>query len=206
MASESTPAAAGIRKITLADRETVGALMTRAFDDDPLMRFLVKADARREERLRRFMDAGLMKLTFPYGETYITNAEDGAALWNPPGGRPHGLLADLRLLPTMIQVCGLDGVGRAMGAFSAVEKLHPKEPHYYLLGIGVDPSRQGRGVGSSLLAPMAERCDREGMPAYLESSKERNVPLYERFGFRVLDRVELPGGGPPIWPMRRDPR
>ena len=116
------------------------------------------------------------------------------------------MLADLGLLPTLIRVAGLAGLGRAMGAFSMVEKMHPTEPHYYLLAIGVDPSKQGRGVGSSLLAPMTERCDRERMGAYLESSKERNVPLYERFGFKVRDEVRLPGGGPSIWPMWRDPR
>jgi len=92
-----------------------------------------------------------------------------------------------------------------MSAFSLAEKIHPKEPHYYLLAIGVDPDRQGHGVGSSLLAPMAERCDREHIGAYLESSKERDVPLYERFGFKVREVVELPGGGPRIWPMWRDP-
>ncbi|MDA1010421.1 MAG: GNAT family N-acetyltransferase [Chloroflexi bacterium] len=178
--------------------------MARAFDDDPFFNFLVKQDDRREQRLRRFMDAGLMKLTFPYGETYMTEAGDGAALWNPPDGRPHGLRTDLSLLPVIAQVAGLGGMPRVISTLSLVEKKHPKEPHYYLLGIGVDPARQGKGVGSSLLAPMAERLDREGVPGYLESSKERNIPLYERFGFRVVDELKLPNG-PSVWPMWRDP-
>lgn len=193
-----------IRKITIADRETVVNVMTRAFDDDPFFNFLVKQDERRQDRMRRFMDVGLMKLTFPYGETYMTEAGDGAALWNPPGGRPHGLRTDLSLLPVMAQVAGLRGVPRVISALSLAEKKHPKEPHYYLLGIGVDPARQGKGVGSSLLAPMAERLDREGVPGYLESSKERNIPLYERFGFRVVEELKLPNG-PSVWPMWRDP-
>lgn len=200
-----TNVSSGIRKITLADREAVVDLMTRAFDDDPLISFLAKQDERRQQRIRRFMDVGLMRLTFPFGETYMTEAGDGAALWNPPGGRPHGLRADLSLMPTLVQVAGLSGMSRAISAFSLAEKKHPKEPHYYLLGIGVDPSRQGQGVGSSLLAPMAERLDHEGVPGYLESSKERNLPLYERFGFRVTEVLQLPKGGPKVWPMWREP-
>lgn len=195
----------GIRKITVSDRDTVVDMMTRAFDDDPFFNFLVKQDDRRQQRLRRFMDVGLMRLTFPFGETYMTEAGDGGALWNPPGGRPHGLIADLSMLPVLVQVAGIGGVGRAIGAFSFAEKKHPKEPHYYLLGIGVEPSRQGQGIGSSLIAPMAERLDAEGIPAYLESSKERNLPLYERFGFRVLEVLQLPKGGPKVWPMWRAP-
>ncbi|MEX2374534.1 MAG: hypothetical protein WD942_02985, partial [Dehalococcoidia bacterium] len=70
----------GIRKITLSDRETVVDLMARAFDDDPFVNFLAKQDDRRQQRIRRFMDVGLMRLTFPFGETYMTDAGDGAAL------------------------------------------------------------------------------------------------------------------------------
>lgn len=195
-----------IRKIERRDHADVVSLLARAFDDDPLINFIVPQDASRERRIRAFMEMGLRRLTFPYGETYVTTAGDGVALWNPPGGRPHGLLSDLALLPGMIGATGLRGLPRAMSAFSLAEKMHPHEPHYYLLAIGVDPARQGKGVGSSLLAPMVERCDRERVGAYLESSKERNVPLYERFGFKVRSVVEIPGGGPRIWPMWRDPR
>lgn len=208
MTTESAPPqiGSGIRKITTADFETAGALMTRAFDDDPVANFLAKQDAKRVQRMRKFMDAGLKKLTFPYGETYITEAGDGAAYWNPPGKRPHGLWNDLSLLPTLLAVSGLGGARRSIAALSLAEKKHPKEPHYYLLAIGVDPERQGQGIGSTLLAPMAERLDREGVPGFLESSKERNIPLYERFGFKVTEPYDLPHGGPRIWPMWRDPQ
>lgn len=92
-----------------------------------------------------------------------------------------------------------------LGALNLLEGKHPKAPHYYLLAIGVDPPRQGKGIGSRLMTPILDRCDREGMPAYLESSKERNLALYERHGFRVVEQVELPGGGPPVWLMWREP-
>ena len=194
------------RKIVPADFEAVTALMGRAFDDDPVMNYVAKQDERRSERIRHFMRVGLEKMTYPYGETYVAEGFQGATFWNPPGQIPHGLLFNLQLLPGLARVTGLGGISRAIGALDFVEKLHPKQPHYYLLGIGVDPSMQGQGVGSALLRPMLERCDREGMPSYLESSKERNVPLYERHGYRVTQEIRLPKGGPPVWLMWRDPK
>ena len=72
--------------------------------------------------------------------------------------------------------------GRSWRRCRRIEKAHPKEPHWYLGVLGTDPDHQGKGIGAALLAPVLERCDREGMPAYLESSKESNIPYYERFG------------------------
>jgi GNAT superfamily N-acetyltransferase len=89
---------------------------------------------------------------------------------------------------------------------NAIEQKHPHEPHYYLLALGVEPDLQGRSLGTQLMAPILERCDRERVPAYLESSKEKNLPLYERNGFRVTEKFQVPNGGPAIWLMWRDPR
>ena len=72
--------------------------------------------------------------------------------------------------------------------------------------VGVEPDRQRAGIGSALLAPIVERCDRDFVPAYLESSREDNLAFYHRLGFEVTGRIDLPGGGPPIWPMWRAPR
>ena len=86
------------------------------------------------------------------------------------------------------------------------EALHPKEPyHYYLFAIGVDPSLQGGGRGSRLIRANLDRCDAEGVPAYLENSKEQNLPFYERHGFRVIERHDMPNDGPSVWRMWREP-
>lgn len=195
-----------IRKVAPADLARVADVMGRAFDDDPVLNFVAKQDARRSERIRMMMDLGLRKLTFPFGETYVAEGFEGAALWNPPNGRPHGLLNDLSMLPAMVRVAGASRLPHVIGALQMMDKKHPRKPHYYLLGIGVEPELQGRGIGTQLMAPVLERADREGMPAYLESSKEKNLPLYQRNGFEVVERVDLPRGGPSAWLMWREPR
>lgn len=206
MVEAQAPRQINIRAITQPDFERTIDVMARAFDDDPVMNFIAKQDGHRSQRIRRFIQLGLTNLTFPYGETYVAEGFEGAMFWNPPGGRPHGLLNDLKLMPAMVRIAGLSGLRQAIGALDMMEKKHPEEPHYYLLAIGVDPPFQGQGVGTQMAAPILTRCDHEGVPAYLESSKERNVPLYERWGFKVVETVELPKGGPRVWRMWRDPR
>jgi len=83
-------------------------------------------------------------------------------------------------------------------------EYHPAEPHWYLPLIGVAPAQQGHGYGSLLLEHAAERCDRERLPAYLESTSLRSVPLYRRHGFEVVGEIRR-GSAPPIFPMVRMP-
>ena len=71
--------------------------------------------------------------------------------------------------------------------------------------LGTDPAAQGRGIGSALLGAVLRTCDEDGVPAYLESSKERNLAYYARHGFRVREELDLPRG-PRVWLMWRDPR
>ncbi len=87
---------------------------------------------------------------------------------------------------------------------STIERQHPRTPHWYLAVLGTDPIHQGKGIGSALLAPILDRCDREGIGAYLESSKQSNIAFYRRHRFEVTGEIVLPGG-PPVWPMWRDP-
>jgi GNAT superfamily N-acetyltransferase len=96
-------------------------------------------------------------------------------------------------------------VPRAVGCLELLERKHPQGPHYYLFALGVEPSMQGRGIDGRLMEPILDRCDREGVPAYLESTNERNLPLDERHGFRILEEVALPETGPTVCRMWRDP-
>jgi ribosomal protein S18 acetylase RimI-like enzyme len=84
-------------------------------------------------------------------------------------------------------------------------RYHPDGPHWYLPMIGVTPGHQGHGYGSLLLEHAVARCDREGLPAYLESTSPRSVGLYRRHGFEVVAEIRV-GNAPPIFPMLRTPR
>jgi ribosomal protein S18 acetylase RimI-like enzyme len=146
------------------------------------------------------------RIAAAHNEIYTAEGVPGAALWAPPGKHKVSAGQQARLVPAMIRATTARRIPTVLRGFNAVEKLHPHEPHWYLSVLGVDPEKQGQGIGTALMQPVLEMCDRDGTPAYLESSKEKNVPLYERNGFRVTQVFEIPGDGPPIWLMWRDPR
>ena len=72
---------------------------------------------------------------------------------------------------------------------AAVSPFHPRKPHWYLAVLGTDPSAQRSGIGAALIAPTLRRCDDEGLPAFLESSKEANLPFYQRHGGRSTQQI-----------------
>jgi GNAT superfamily N-acetyltransferase len=109
----------------------------------------------------------------------------------------------VQLLPTAPFLASTH-VHRAFQLLFEVDDLHPKEPHWYLATLGTDPSMQGKGIGTKLLRDALRLADEKGMPAYLESSKESNVPFYARSGFEVVGEVRV-SGSPTLWRMWRDP-
>ena len=95
--------------------------------------------------------------------------------------------------------------GAMFSMFEHMDAYHPGEPHWHLPLIGVDPARQGRGIGSALQRHVLEQCDRQQVLAYLEATSPRNVSLYERHGFEALGNIQV-ADAPPIVPMVRKPR
>lgn len=196
---------ADVRAALESDVGPVCATLARAFEDDPIACFLLPAARRRPSGLRAFFRAQIAGDLLPFGGVYTTDDHAGAAVWAPPG-KPMttGLRAIAGLVPVLPFVLGA-GLPRALRFLAHMESIHPKEPHWYLATLGTDPPHQGKGVGSALLAPVLARCDREGTRAYLESSKERNLPFYRRHGFEVTGEFAV-AGSPTVWTMWRDPR
>jgi GNAT superfamily N-acetyltransferase len=193
-----------VRKATAADVGPVARAMALAFEDDPLIDFMVP-EKRRLQRLERMFATDIRASYLAHDEVWTTADLQGAALWAPPEKwrRPPQVM--IRTAPVMLRALGVR-VRSAFAALSVIERNHPPGPHYYLGGLGTAPAAQGTGVGSAVLAPVIERCDREGIGAYLESSKERNLAFYARHGFEVTREIRLPRGGPPLWLMWREPR
>jgi GNAT superfamily N-acetyltransferase len=193
-----------VRRATTDDVDVLARVLARAFDDDPISEFLFPDARRRQRALPRYFSILLRPAFLPSGEVWTDGDACGSAMWTPPTQRRPSTRDLLRFAP-LVPVLGRR-LPQAISTMQAVERHHPRTPHWYLAVLGTDPPRQGRGVGSALLGPVLERCDADGLPAYLESSKERNVPFYARHGFRVTTTIDLPGGGPRLWLMWREPR
>ncbi|MDL4817096.1 GNAT family N-acetyltransferase [Actinomadura opuntiae] len=190
------------------DADAIAAVLGRAFDDDPVWRWILPDDASRVRRLTGVFGILLRRVHLRHEGTETAGRGPGveaAALWDPPGLWRVPVTAQAAQAVPLLRALGRR-VPAALRALGAIEKHHPQEPHWYLAVLGTDPPAQGHGLGGALLRSRLDRCDAEGVPAYLESSKEQNVPYYERFGFRVTRELAMPGKGcPPVWLMWRDP-
>jgi len=179
--------------------------LVRAFADDPVANFMFAGARRRQHGLHSFFTSQINRQYLAGGHVYTTEDLAGAAVWGTPDRHRNGLMELVQLLPTAPFLVSVRTVP-ALRLLFEVDSLHPKEPHWYLATLGTAPERQGQGVGAALLQPVLDRADADGMPAYLESSKERNVPFYARFGFEVVEELHSKSGGPPMWRMWREPR
>jgi len=138
---------------------------------------------------------------FEHGTAYVSADYCGAALWLPPGVQPDGEALE-RVFRDTAKREHLDDL---LATFEKMDQSHPKEAHWYLPQIGVEPLAQGRGVGAALMVHALARCDRERALAYLEASKPENIPFYKRYGFEVIGEIQV-GAGPVVTPMLRRPR
>jgi ribosomal protein S18 acetylase RimI-like enzyme len=180
-------------------------MLVRAFDDDPVVHFMFAGRRRRQMGLHSFFTSQIRRQYLPLGHVYTTDDRSGVAVWGPPDRPRNGWKELVQLLPTAPFL--LSGrTHRALKLLLEVDARHPKEPHWYLATLATAPEQQGKGIGSALLEAMLARVDEEGVPAYLESSKERNVALYARFGFEVVEEFRSKVGSPPMWCMWREPR
>jgi GNAT superfamily N-acetyltransferase len=180
-------------------------MLVRSFADDPVANFMFAGDRRRQRGLHSFFATQIRHQYLPGGHVYTTDDRAGAAIWGAPDRERHGLTELLQLLPTAPFLISTR-MPAALRLLFEVDGLHPQAPHWYLATVGTDPDRQGGGIGSALLRPVLDRADKEGMPAYLESSKERNLPFYARFGFEVIEELRSAPDNPTIWRMWREPR
>ena len=200
MKTAPTPSAVPLSTATASDEDRALAVLILAFSSDPACRW-AWPDPR--QYLAGFPDfvRALGGRAFEHGSAHCLPGHLGAALWLPPGVHP-----DEDALVDVIQRTVAEGQRDAMFAVAEqMDRFHPDEPHWYLPFIGVDPGHQRKGYGSKLLRHTLAACDRDGVPAYLESTNPANTRLYERHGFEAVGTIQV-GTSPPIVPMVRIPR
>jgi ribosomal protein S18 acetylase RimI-like enzyme len=172
-------------------------MLVRAFfHDSKLTYVLPEEDVRKEKGKHLF--AFELRYGLNYGQVYATSpALEGVAVWLPSDRSEITLWRAMRSGGMVLQRgLGKEGMKRLVAFSDQVDTYHKKHApdfHWYLFFIGVDPASQGKGYGGRLLRPLLDRMDREKLSCYLNTQNEKNIPLYEHFGFRVVEQVRLPG-------------
>lgn len=195
-----------IRAAGEGDREAVARLLDEAFQDDPVSGWVFPGEEHRRVAHPRLM-AAFVGIVLAEGRIDVTEDFSACALWLPvpaEGPEPDGAEDDSAVqLREAVDPDNerVEQIGRLTG------EVHPEgRAHEYLWMIAVAPGHQGQGLGTAIMQPVLDRCDREGLPAYLEASSARSRALYERLGFTFMGRtVDLPDG-PHMWPMWREPQ
>jgi GNAT superfamily N-acetyltransferase len=186
----------------------LSATLGRAFYDDPIMKWMLPDDRLRAKGLPRMFSILTRRQYLARGGVEVASkgSDIGAAtLWDPPSPPKPSRLDELMLAPAFLWIFR-SRAKAAQEVDELMKKVHPEEPHWYLMAIGSDPTVRGAGFGQALMHSRLDRCDAEHAPAYLESTKEETVPYYMRFGFEVTGEIKLPDGGPSMWPMWRQAR
>lgn len=190
-----------------ADDTDLGALvnaLSDSFSRDPMFNWVFP----KTELYPHFFYLLIKEVYLPRGIVHIEQEGRAAALWLPPEERYEiaPRLGLLRFGLRLVRENGLRAVLRLRRQGSVFNNHYPTEPHYYLQFIGCRHDDQGHGIGSALLQKGLRICDERGMPAYLECSNPRNVPLYKRHGFEIRANQAVGKNGPMAWFMWREPR
>ncbi len=201
--------AAPLERLSTAEYDRARRVLSRAFVDYPLMQYAMPVASRRL-RATTSLYGAILSDCLRHGEVFGVAETSAVACWLPPGTDVPGIARQIRAgmiaLPFRF---GVRGSRRLLDYDKIAVELHHRyapEPHWYLAAIGVDMDRQRQGLGSQLLKPQLARADREGHVCYLDTHRESNVRLYERYGFRVMWEGPAPGHPVTVWSMRRDPR
>ncbi len=197
----------GLIRVDKSKRKLAAEVLARAFDDYPDLTYYFP-----NERARKAVSLNLLTMevasNMRYGEVLATPKLEGVALWIKSQNYPVSSWRFFRAVPwSAIIAFAMHGGNRLKfsGEFmNAVHRRLAPFPHWYLETIGVEPSFQGMGYASRLIRPFLDKTDQEELPCYLETSKEKNVSLYEHFGFRVLEKSTIPGTTLTNWAMLRD--
>ncbi len=196
----TTSRAASVEVASPAERDRALGILTLAFSTDPVARWLYPEPGEYATIFPRLADL-FGGRAFENGTAHFTEDRSAAALWLPPGVTPESEAMG-ELIAESLPAERHESVFAVLGQMG---DYHPHDAHWYLPLIGVDPVRQGQGLGSALLSHALAECDRQHLPAYLESSNPKNVPLYERHGFEVIGKIQA-GESPVIYPMVRKAR
>ncbi len=195
-------------RLSASQTESVVQVMSRAFFSDPMFTYILPNDQTRRVKLPWFFHVGI-RYGLRYGEVYTTANAEGGAIWLSPGNTTFtfGRMLQTGML-AMPFAFGWAGFERFMNLNDYAEKAHKQSvsgEQWYLLGLGVEPSKQGQGIGGMLIQPILARADVSGLPCYLETVNESNLPFYEKHGFQVKVSGQVPKDGPKFWAMVRPP-
>jgi ribosomal protein S18 acetylase RimI-like enzyme len=182
------------------DKERALDILVLAFSADPVERWMYPEAPQHLTYFPAFL-AAFGGRAFAEETVWSLGDFSAVALWLPPGADADGD-AIIAVLTDSVAPAKHEDTFSVLGQ---MDEAHPKFPHWYLPWLGVDPARQGQGLGGELITHCLRIVDRDHLPAYLETPNPRTIPFYERYGFELTGQAQA-GACPPIALMLRAAR
>lgn len=177
-------------KASYHEKGLVIDILTKSFDTNQSVNYIVKQDSQREKRVKALMDYSF-EVCYLFGDVFLSENKKACALILYPDKKKttfKSILLDLKLI---LNCVGIGNIQKALSRESKIKKLQPKEPMYYIWFIGVDPEHQSSGIGSKLLNEVIDDSKQKKRALYLETSTLKNIPWYKKFGFDVYNELDL---------------
>lgn len=172
------------------DKNLVVGILTKSFDTNQSVNYIVKQDAKRAQRVRALMDYSF-EVCYLFGDVFLSDDKKACALITYPDKKKTNLKSILLDVKLIFFAVGLKNIKKTLARETLINKVQPKELKYYLWFIGVDPEYQNEGIGSVLLDEIIEDSEHKKRPIYLETSTLKNLPWYQKFGFQIYHELDL---------------
>lgn len=172
------------------DKNLVVGILTKSFDTNQSVNYIVKQDAKRAQRVRALMDYSF-EVCYLFGDVFLSDDKKACALITYPDKKKTNLKSILLDVKLIFFAVGLKNIKKTLARETLINKVQPKELKYYLWFIGVDPKYQNEGIGTILLDELIEDSEHKKRPIYLETSTLKNLPWYQKFGFQIYHELDL---------------
>jgi ribosomal protein S18 acetylase RimI-like enzyme len=188
---------------------SLGQMLGRAFFSDPLFDYIYP-DLEERKNYIAYGHEFVCRYGHRFGEVWAMSDLSACSIWLPPGATDFTPEREAQIvMPSSTIPDTKQGKARANNFYAMIDKAQRRllpDPHWYLVMIGVEPERQGQGIGSALIAPMLDRIDQSQLPCYLETVNQKTFPFYKRHGFAIVDEDDIPGTSTRVWFLIRNPQ
>lgn len=203
----STPFGAFV-PLTKQNVKRASYMLAEAFVADPVWNAVFEGETKMNIRFPAFFEMPL-RHCLKFGEVYASSATLEGVIAFVPGEKADMTFG--RIIRSGSLGAAMRMGQRAGKRMTPIGEVLPKERlsfmgasgYLYLFVLGVSPAHQRKGIGARLIEAIISKSNATGLPIYLETETRENVAYYERFGFQMLKRIELPEYGLPIWAMSR---
>lgn len=179
-----------MQKATYTEKERIIHILSKSFDDNQSINYIVKQDKNRERRIRALVDYSIDVCRY-FGEVFISEDKDACALILYPGRKKTTLKTIFLDIQLILQCVGFGNIKKTLRRESLIKRKQPRVPMTYIWFIGVDPVQQNKGKGSLLLESILEESKQMKRMVCLETSTLKNLPWYQKFGFKIYHEEDL---------------